>query len=133
MEPRTRLSALDRSRSFRITRVVVWLGALWAAYLFGLGPYVYVRSFGYDWRPWTHGIVIEQHIFGFVPTRVLQEHFYHQNGASWLDYAGFLLHLSWFIVPFACGLMLTLLERRRLFEYLAWLMTAAYVSDAFYL
>src|SRR5690242_10504604 len=90
------------SRAFHVGRVSAWIAGIWAAYLFGLGPYVYLRSLGARSFAPSDGRSIEQHLFRFVPTEYLQNHLYGAH-SLWLDYAGFLVHLSWFTLPFACG------------------------------
>ncbi|MEP6871681.1 MAG: phosphatase PAP2 family protein [Anaerolineaceae bacterium] len=83
--------------------------------------------------PWRDVEPIEGAVFfGHPPGDLLQRHLYARN-LVWLDFAGFLLHASWFFLPFAVGGLITIFERRRLLEFLAWLAVAAYISDIGYL
>ena len=72
---------------------------------------------------------VENWVFHSTPTVVLQSNVY-DRGLVWFDFLAFLLHAAWFSLPIAFGIIVTLIERRRLAEFLAWMLTAAYLSDA---
>lgn len=106
---------------------------LWLVYGIFVAGYVFLRALAADWLPWRNLQPIEAAIFlGHPPGEFLQGQLYARD-LLWLDFAGFLLHASWFFLPFVFGLLITLLERRRLLEFLSWLVVAAYVSDIGYL
>ena len=117
-----------------VLRLIKVLGptAIWAAYLLLIIPYAALRGVGaHTFRPFDmEGI--EQHVFGIEPTRFLQQHIYRHD-LVWFDYAGFILHMSWFFLPFVLAVCLMALERRKLMEFFAWALTAYYLSDLVFL
>ncbi len=103
---------------------------LWLTYAVFVTVYAVLRSVCDEALPQQDPEHLERSLFGGVPTILLQSHSYPGN--EWLDYAGFLAHISWFFAPLVFGLVVTLVERRRLMEYLGWLIAMAYLSDVFF-
>jgi len=102
--------------------------AIWLAASLLLVPYALLRGAGaHTFRPHDLGS-IERLIFFAEPTHFLQQHIYRHD-IVWFDYAGFVLHLSWFFVPFVLAAVLMLVERRKVVEYFAWILVACYLSD----
>ncbi len=102
---------------------------LWGLYALAILCYGIVRSFGdqvlpaYDIEP------LERALFaGVSPVEWLQDNLYARD-LVWLDEAGFALHFGWFWLPLAFGLLVTLFERRRLMEYLGWIVAASFFAD----
>lgn len=103
---------------------------LWVGYSVIVAAYAVLRSVCDEVLPPQDPEHFERSLFGGLPTIFLQSHLYPGN--EWLDYAGFLAHISWFFAPLVFGLVVTLVERRRLMEYLGWLIAMAYLSDVFF-
>lgn len=113
-----------------LLRLVKVLGptAIWAAYFALLVPYAALRGVGaHSFRPFNMEPV-EHRLFFIEPTKFLQHHIYSHD-IVWFDYAGFVLHMSWFFVPLVLGVGLMILERRRVMELFGWIMVACYLSD----
>jgi len=105
---------------------------IWAAYLALIVPYAALRAIGaHTFRPYDLG-KIEGTLFGIEPTQFLQQHIYTHN-LVWFDFAGWILHLSWFFLPFVFGALVMVFERRRTMEFFAWALAAYYLSDIFFI
>jgi membrane-associated phospholipid phosphatase len=94
--------------------------------------YAAVRSLGDHLLPVHDPASIERALFGGISPHALQSALYSPD-RRWLDYAGFLLYSGWFFLPLGFGLIVTVFERQRLMEYLAWLVTASYLSDVLFI
>ena len=125
------LSRLAEHRQVRRLLYVAGPAIVWAATLVLGTGYVALRSLGATTFPWNDGSSIEQALFHVDAPRFLQSHIYAHN-LEWFDFLGFLLHLSWFFLPVAFGLLITLFERRRMMEYFAWLLVGTYIACAMF-
>jgi len=126
---------LPGARGSLVRSRVVFVAApavLWLTYSLVILLYAAIRSVGDSLLPWHDGQYLERSIFGFVPTAFVQDRFYRPDSV-WLDYTGFLLHSGWFFLPLIFGLVVTLVERKRLMEFLGWIVAASYLSDVFFL
>jgi membrane-associated phospholipid phosphatase len=111
----------------RLLRLTIGVAAAWGAYGALITPYIYIRSLGADLLAWHDGGRIERAVMYREPTRLLQDSLY--DGTSWIDYSGFLLHMSWFFAPIAVSLLVSLFERRRLFELFGWLVACSHLAN----
>jgi membrane-associated phospholipid phosphatase len=68
---------------------------------------------------------------GPEPTVWLQHHLYDRD-LGWLDKACALVHGLWFALPFVFGVVIMVLERRRLMEFLGWILVGPYVAAIAY-
>jgi membrane-associated phospholipid phosphatase len=69
---------------------------------------------------------------GPEPTLWLQHHLYDRD-LAWLDQACALVHGLWFALPFVFGVVVMVLERRKLMEFLGWILVGPYVAAIAYL
>jgi membrane-associated phospholipid phosphatase len=104
----------------------------WGVFALLLMPYVAIRGKGDEIFSPIGLEGAERAVFSGVPTRFLQEHLYARD-LVWLDAAGFVMHLSWFFLPFAFSLVVAFTERRKMLEFYCWVLAASYVSNVFYL
>jgi membrane-associated phospholipid phosphatase len=104
----------------------------WLVYGLLLMPYIAIRSLGDGWLPWHDGEALERRFFFGTPTRFLQDHIYARD-LTWFDFAGFLLHISWFIAPLVVFVVIAIFERKRFPEFIAWCLACSYLSDIGYL
>lgn len=88
--------------------------------------YIWLRSLGAHTVAVGNGETLERLFFRTTPTRDLQDAFHSR--APWLDFAGLLLHVSWFWLPIVyCGALL-IFERKRLMEFMAWVLTGSFIA-----
>lgn len=133
-----KVQLLNRPKAVRVSRAgrlryIVAPAVLWALYVALIAGYAVIRSCGDSLVPWVDGRRLERAAFiGFEPVRILQSAFYGSH-SRWLDFAGFVLHGAWFTLPLAFGIVITMFQRKRLLEYLGWVVTAAYIADIGYL
>jgi membrane-associated phospholipid phosphatase len=88
--------------------------------------YVAIRAKGADLFAPADGERIERALFHTTPTRDLQDALYHH--AAWLDTLGYWLHATWFWLPPAFCVVLLFAERRRLMEFMAWILAGSYIA-----
>ncbi len=100
---------------------------IWGAYAVLLFPYILIRGFGDELLPWLDGAAIETAVFRVNAPALMQ--FWWYPGNEWLDFGGFILHLSWFFLPAVPGLAVLLFERSRLMEMFAWMLVMSYLGN----
>jgi membrane-associated phospholipid phosphatase len=101
--------------------------------MFGLlSGYTWLRSIGDEvFAPRQIGS-FEQAIFGVVPSEFLQRHIYERD-VIWLDFIGYLFHVSWFMVPYFVAFAILVRAPHRLLEYFGWVILTHYVGAVFYI
>jgi membrane-associated phospholipid phosphatase len=119
-------------RLHKKARFVVAPAVMWAAYAVLLTAFALLRAAGDDVLPAHRFDPLESAIFGRAPTRWLQAEIYTRD-IAWFDFLMDLLHLVWFFVPLGFGIVVTLFERRRLMEYMGWIVVACYASTFIFL
>lgn len=97
-----------------------------------LSGYTWLRSLGDEvFAPRRIGS-LEQAIFGAVPSEFLQRHIYERD-VIWLDFIGYLFHVSWFMVPYFVAFAILVRAPHRLLEYFGWVILTHYLGAVFYI
>lgn len=115
------------------TRSLVWMraAAWWLLTLLVLPLYVVVRSNADNIGLPVHGASTEHALFGALPTVWLQGALW--NGSEWLEWAVVIVHTSWFFVPLALGLAISLRRPDRVGSYLRWWIAAELMALVFFI
>lgn len=109
-----------------------WAAMAWIGMFVVLSGYTYLRAMGDEtFAPRRVGW-LEEAVFGGVPSEFLQQHLYERD-LIWLDFAGYVFHVSWFMVPYFAAFGIMVAARHRLLEYFGWLVATHYLGVVFYI
>jgi membrane-associated phospholipid phosphatase len=117
------LLVVARQAAVRIAGPVI----LWMLFPLLLLPYLVLRGSGdelfaaHDIEAW------ENNFIGSNATRGLQAIKY-DRGFGGLDFPAFLMHFSWFFLPFVWSIVVAIRERGKMFEFFCWVLVTCYLS-----